>query len=289
MTRVADNEMETHGQSPLTLVTAYFNVGVKIDHPEWGNPYPDWIRNLLPFIRWPLVIFCDEQSVDMLKEARGGKPAVYHVTRPEAFYAYRYLDNLKRLPFPAERAEAFVACSLIWHEKHHFLRQAMSENPFGSEMFFWCDVGLFRGERFGLRLSEGVEWPNLRVCRALSRDKVGLILIYASTCPAIMGNFFGGAAKPLRRWCDIYYQYLERCSEEGTFERSDEIVMHSAWKGRPDAAYLLSHRRVPWIRLVSFAAGLAGKEISGHRWYFLSGQRFPWKYFCNRIFSAPAQ
>jgi len=289
MTRAADSATQPRGQSPLTLVTAYFNVGVKIDHPEWGNPYPDWIRNLLPFVRWPLVIFCDEQSLDMLKQARGGKPAVYHVTRPEEFYAYRYLDHLKRLPFPEERAEAFITCSLIWHEKHHFLRQAMSENPFGSEMFFWCDIGLFRGGIFGLRLCEGVEWPNLRVCRALPPDKVGLILIYASTRPAIMGNFFGGMAEPLRRWCDIYYEYLERCSGEDPFERSDEIVMHSAWKGRPDAAYLLSHRRVAWIRLVVFAAGLAGKEVSGHRWYFLSGKRFPWKYFCRRLFSAPAR
>ena len=282
MTRVAGNEMELHGQSPLTLVTAYFNVGAKPGHLA-GNPYPGWIRNLLPFIRWPLVIFCDEQSVDMLKEARGGKPAVYHVTRPEAFYAYRYLDNLKRLPFPAERAEAFVACSLIWHEKHHFLRQAMSENPFGSEMFFWCDIGLFRSERFGLRLSESVEWPNLRVCRALPQDKVSLILIYTSARPAIMGNFFGGAAEPLRRWCDIYYQCLERCSEEGTFELSDEYVMYSAREERPEAAHLLFHGRVPWLRLVVFAAGLTGKEVSGHRWYFLSGKRFPWKYFCRRL------
>jgi len=88
--------MKVAGQYPLTLVTAYFELGGKSGFRE--NPYPRWIRNFLPLVRWPLVIFCDEQSVEMLKEARGGKPAVWHVTRPQEFYTYRYLDDLRRLP-----------------------------------------------------------------------------------------------------------------------------------------------------------------------------------------------
>jgi len=278
VTHTAGNGMEAAEQYPLTLVTAYFEIRASQQRYA-GNPYPGWARNLLPFVRWPLVVFCDEQSLDMLKEARGDKPAVWHVTRPQEFYVHQYYAL-----WQTRRASRLAAeYGLIWNEKCNFLRQAMSENPFGSEMFFWCDIGLFRRDRLGPRLYEGVEWPNLRVCRALPRDKVALAPIRISGRPAVMGNFFGGAPAPLRRWCDVFYQCLERCSKEDPFELSDEYIMHSAWEGCPEIGYPLPLRRAPWIRFAGLAAGLVGKQISGHRWYLLSGKRFPWGYFRQRI------
>jgi len=270
--------METHEQYPLTLVTGHFDLGANQQRYA-GNPYPEWARNFLPYVRWPLVVFCDEQSVDMLKEARGDKPAVWHVIRFEDFYVHQYYAL-----WQTRRAWRLAAeYGLIWNEKCNFLRQAISQNPFGSEMFFWCDIGLFRLSRFGPRLSEDVEWPNLRVCQALPQDKVVLAPAHISGRPAIVGGLFGGAARPLRRWCDIFYQCLEQCSKENPFELSDEYIMHMAWEGCPEVVYPLPLRRVPWMRFAGLAAGLFGKQVSGHWWYFLSGKRFPWEYFRHRI------
>ncbi len=273
--------MEKPGQYPITLVTAYFDLGRKQTRYS-GNPYPGWIRNFLPFVRWPLVIFCDEQSLDMLKEARGDKPAVYHVIRLQEFVVYPYRALCERLESDGGTSAEY---GLVWNEKCNFLRRALSENSFGSEMFYWCDIGMFRPRRVELRLWENAEWPNLKVCRALPQDKVVLARIYLGGYPAIMGNFFGGAAAPVRRWCDAFYQCLEQRAQKGAFIHSDEYMMQSCWKRRPELAYLLPSRHVPWLWLVSLLCRLAGKEISGHRWYFLSGKRFPWKYFWGRIFS----
>ena len=285
----ADGEMETNGQYPITLVTAYFELGGK---PGWAeNPFPGWIRNFLPFVRWPLVVFCDEQSVDMLKEARGGKPAIWHVTCPEEFYVYKYLDDLKRLSFPAERAEAFIVRSLVWHEKHHFLRQTLSENPFGSEMLFWCDIGVFRPDtvpwwpvpQMRLRLFEDIEWPNLEVCRALPQDKVILAGRSRDDKMHPYGGYFGGAVEPLRQWCDAYYRRLEKRKRNGGFTPSDEFVMLSCWRRRRQLVHVISAHSVPYI-------GFLPRQKSRERHYMLyllSGRRFPWKYFCRRIFSPP--
>ena len=288
--RAADSGMETAERHPITLVTAYFELGGKPEDTESGNPYPGRIRNFLPFVKWPLVVFCDGQSVDMLKEARGDKPAVWHVTRPEDFYVYKYLDNLKRLSFPAERAEAFVVRSLIWHEKHHFLRQTLSENPFDTEMLFWSDIAHFRYEpdapwwslrRRTFRLLEDIEWPNLEVCRALPQDKV--VLVHA-TYDAMHGAFFGGAIEPSRRWCDAYYQRLERRKQNGSLPEREEYVMMSCWRGQPELAYVIPSCSVPYSVFLT-----RQKPRQDYKWYLLNGRRFPWRYFCRRLFSGPAR
>ena len=296
MIYAAGGEKGAHGQSPLTLVTAYFELGGKPENPEWGNPYPGWIRNFLPHVRWPLVVFCDKQSLDMLKEARGDKLAVWHVTRPEDFYAYRYLDDLKRLPCRASHGDAtiprkvFVARSLIWHEKHHFLRQALSENPFGSEMLFWCDIGQFRHKpdapwwstsRRTFRLLESIEWPSFGACRVLPQDKV--VLVHA-IYDAMHGAFFGGAIEPSRRWCDAYYRCLEQQKQNGSFCHREEYVMMSCWRRRQELAYVMLPDCAPYI---GYFPGSAGKL--GFKYYFLNGRRFPWRYCCRRLFSGPVR
>ena len=273
--------MGAHGQYPITLVTAYFNVAPKPGFSE--NPYPGWIRNFLPHVRWPLVIFCDEQSVEMIKEARGDKPAVWHVTRPEEFYAYRYLDDLKRLPFPEDQAEAHIVRSLIWPEKHHFLRQALSENPFGSEMLFWCDIGRFRYNpdaplwsiwRWSFRLYEDIEWPNFEVCRRFPEDKV--VLVAHDGKDIVLGGLFGGAIEPSRRWCDFYYQRLEKRKQNGDFTCIEELVMTGCLRRRREFAYVVPDAFRP--------SGKIGPKL-GCAWYFLNGGRFPWKCFFRRLFS----
>jgi len=305
--------METGEQYPITLVTAYFELGGKPGCPGRENPYPRWIRNFLPNARWPLVIFCDEQSLDMLREARGDKPAVYHVTRPEEFYAWRYLDDLKRQSFPAwEGTEFCIARSLVWHEKHHFLRQALSENPFGSEMLFWCDIGQFRHSSDApwwpwqsalwkllkwFILYEDIEWPNLEVCRSLPADKVILIrwpAIDGEDVGILSAKFFGGAVNSSRRWCDAYYRHLEEQRQSGDFTWIEEFAMRSCWLRRRELAHVIPHNFVLF-------RGNCGPDYTWHflngrrfpwkhfrlsfRWHFLNGGRFPWKYFCRRIFS----
>jgi len=280
--------MKVAGQYPLTLVTAYFELGGKSGFRE--NPYPGWIRNFLPYSRWPLVIFCDKQSLDMLREARGDKPAVWHVTRPQEFYVYKYLDDFKRIEFGAGTS---LDLSLIWHEKHHFLRQAVSENPFASEMFFWCDIGLFRFRRnaplLGLflprhvRLYEDVEWPDLGACRALPQDRVFFQM--APGNQSVSEKVFGGAAEAVCRWCDAYYQRLEWRARKGTLTPHEGFVMMSVYRRRPELAHALPYNLSFPERLRHLPIELmTGRNTYHAVWHLLKGGRFPWKYARRRFF-----
>ena len=290
MTRACD---EDSPQQLITLVTAWFDIGRKQTKYR-ENPYPGWIRHFLSCARWPLVIFCDEQSLDMLKEARGDKPAVWHVTSLEDFHVYKYWDELKSLETGHGLAAEY---GLIWHEKCNFLRRTLSENPFGSKMVFWCDIGLFRYgrnlspvSRMQFHLYPDIEWPNSGVCLALPQDKVILLPYRSSGGFIILGGFFGGAVHPVRRWCDAYYERLDERVRKGTLIHSDECVMQSLYRRRPELAHALPPGLAPWPAVVSSLILLIKKNHASYfKWYFLGGKRLLWKYFCRRIFSGPVR
>jgi len=187
--------------------------------------------------------------------------------------------------------------ALIYHQKCDFLRQALSENPFGSEMLFWSDIGQFRHEqksrlvsalRLRFRLLEDMEWPSLRICRTLPQDKA--VVAICSGFPVedapVTGRFFGGALKPARRWCDAYYQLLDETWRKGKVVYIDEWVMGRLRADGRAPVYTLPHN-TGWLRLATF---LADRLVGGWLtlwWYLLTGRRFPWGYFCRVFFCGP--
>ncbi len=275
---------------PITLVTAYFQLGETAG--KFPHDYHVWMKNMLPVIKWPLVIFCDAQSVDRIKRLRGHKPAVYVVTTLEAFYVYRYQDII-RTQCRARWPDVNVDAPLVYNENPHFLRRAAEMNPYQSEMFFWCDAGMFRlnrscGEGGLFRLSERIEWPNLEVCRASFLDKVGLfshrLLLRRrlfkphSEDVWITGMFFGGAPEPLRGFCDTFYQLFDEHAQSGRSVLSEEGMLKRAYATRPDLARLFPVEHIRWLRCLNFY-----RHPRQWWWYCLNGNQFPWRYFRQEI------
>jgi len=176
-----------NSRAPMTLVTAYFALPRR---SRSIHDYHQWMANLLPFVEWPMVIFCDAASLDIIKRLRGQKPAVYCVTRLEDFSVYRYRDSLhahvaQRLGRPAGQTIGFDA-ALVWHEKAHFVRRAIDMNAFDSRMFFWCDIGLLRGGVF--RPSARVKWPDFQVCRTTLGNQVAFFGRHIAPPPHLAGG-----------------------------------------------------------------------------------------------------
>jgi len=88
MMHAAGNAMETGEQYPITLVTAWYKIRRRGESSF--RPYEEWMRNLLSYIRWPLVVFGEEQSLDEMRRMRGDKPAVYLAVNPEEFIVRKY-------------------------------------------------------------------------------------------------------------------------------------------------------------------------------------------------------
>ncbi|MDD9817686.1 MAG: hypothetical protein OXU61_06080 [Gammaproteobacteria bacterium] len=310
--------MKTNEQHPITLVTAWYKVAQRRRNESFVRPYEEWMRNLLSHIRWPLVIFCEEQSLDEIRRMRGDRPAVYFAVSPEEFVSWKYRDVFQDQflahppdvdPFRALHPEV----SMIQNEKFNFARRAAAMNPFGSEMIFWCDIGTFRatvrsdGQMF--RLSERIEWPNLRVCRALPRHKVAITVVnYPGPPPwtpdppwisdfwtldrlsgkgsapddrpselAVGAAFWGGSSEAVIRWGDAYYECLERRVREGRLVLTEERLMSEVCIAQPELVHLVHRSDVPWGRNTGEACW------EWFRWYYLSGGKFPLGYLCGEV------
>lgn len=156
--------------APLTLVTAYYQVEDPLRPDRTLRDNKDKMSKLLPFIKWPVAVFCEAELVGTINSLRGDKPTMIYVTPREDFLVWRHREILQA--HNAQRQPGFaVDLSLIYHEKANFVRRAIIDNPYQSEMFLWCDMGLMRGSKDRwttnvLRLSERIEWPNLQACRA---------------------------------------------------------------------------------------------------------------------------
>jgi len=157
----------TQTTAPLTMVTAYYQLKDTY-RARTPRDYRKKMSRFLPFIKWPVVVFCEAESVDQVMRLRGDKPTVCYVTPVNEFLAARHRDILHA--HNAQRQPGFnVDILLIWHEKANFVRRVMDANPYQSERFFWVDIALMRGGWAPLvsRLSARIEWPNLQAVRAL--------------------------------------------------------------------------------------------------------------------------
>ena len=277
---------------PITLVTAYFRLKMALAGHS-VRQYHAWMKNFVPFVQWPLVIFCDEQSVDMLKELRGEKPAVYQVTSLEEFFVHKYRDVFRALsPLCFDGREDLAELSMVWNEKFHFLRRAVESNSFHSDMFFWCDIGAFRSRngKEVFRLRERIEWPDFRVCRKMFRDKAAFFtrLSPARHAPRrpdaqpgldfdVCGTFYGGGREALLKCRETYYQCLERRIELGYMVGIDEAILSDVCAMRPDITRLIMPK--------DLSGGLQHGSVASNcfHWYCLSGDKFPWRYFFHEI------
>jgi len=293
--------METGEQYPITLVTAWYKIRRRGESSF--RPYEEWMRNLLSYMRWPLVVFGEEQSLDEMRRMRGDKPAVYLAVSPEEFLVRKYRSVFQdQCPDRPDRSGSLDPdVSMVWNEKCNFARRAAVMNPFGSEMVFWCDIGSFRAtasynEQL-FRLSRRVEWPNLQVCRALPQDKVAITVVNRPNPPhgfsnspgngvppdggqpalAVGAGFWGGSREAVIRWGDAYYECLERRVREKRFILVEEHIMSEVCITRPELAHLIPRSAVSW-------GGAAGEASWTHyRWYYLNGGKFPLGYLCREV------
>ena len=226
----------------ITVVTALFRFDHG-GHERASRDYLGWSANLLPLIRWPLVVYCDAQSVAALKRLRGRKPAVWRVMRVEEFYVHRYRDII-RAHSEARWPGAHPDISLVYNEKANFMRRAIGQNVFGSEMFFWCDIGAFRARQYEpLKLSARIEYPNLRVCRALG-SRVALF----GRRDWVNGAWWGGTASSLHRFCDAYYDCFVRRIEQGKDIATEEAIFPEVVAMPSVDAHVFTGGDMGWLR-----------------------------------------
>jgi len=136
-------KIEFNDKSPgTTVVTAFYPL--KSKHSI--NKYFDWMQNFCN-IQCSLVVFTDAATAPLFEKLRKGLPTMiivksfdsYEMTRPtmmDLWTKHHRMDPESAIHSPALYA--------VWAMKQECVTYAIQMNPFNTEWFVWCDVGIHR-------------------------------------------------------------------------------------------------------------------------------------------------
>jgi len=244
-----------------TIITAFFDIhresrgdGRRLDE------YLEWIKHTLQ-LNCNLYIITESRFIDFMKTAR---PAEYHhktvfkVDTLENAMFYKYLPRMRdiintpeyksRIMHP-NRVECILPeYNVIQYSKFGWLLDAIKENPFQSDIFFWMDIGI---SRFFENMNLSQEYPNKQALeRLLSRNQNcdGLIIQKRwdlETFPIndnfiwrsdnlMKGGMFGGTSECIKRMNDcIDLIFQEQMLDKGCVN-NEQVVLSLIYKEHRD-------------------------------------------------------
>ena len=139
----------------VTIVTAFFDIKRETNGDGRKlTDYLEWIKKTLQ-LNCNLFIVTEQKFVNFMKENRpeGYNTFIKEDTLENASY-YKYLprmreilnssDYKKRIAHPNRVECTLPEYNVIQYSKFGWLEDAIRENPFDSEYFFWMDAGISR-------------------------------------------------------------------------------------------------------------------------------------------------
>lgn len=230
-----------NGPFATTIVTGFWPPsGMAVRKRDDSVYWEGWIPNLMK-CKTPIVAHTGDAAVaDRLRGVRGELPIIILVENLSTFYTERYRGILdkKRAKDP-EKFQYATEYSMVMHEKANLLREAIKENPFSSEYFFWVDIGIDRrnflpGKFWPLSIplwvqkNEGVVVNDVigrvKGCRGLLRPEAVQDL-YGSPQIGIGGGIFGGRKQSVLRFVSDYYGKVDAFVNSSARLTSDQVVL----------------------------------------------------------------
>jgi hypothetical protein len=258
-----------------TLVTCYYPL--KSKYPS--EQYLRWASDFLK-LDASIVLFTTPELAGLFKEIRSKAHPVndhysFHVVEQrfedlDAWTLYK-TEWIKHHALDPERDNHSPELYAIWAQKAFFVKRAIDLNPFGTNYFFWCDIGAFRN---GLDPVIQTSFPSVR---HLPADRI-LMSSVGPSLPGdndvrpdgirgdfmhvnrIVGGLWGGGALGCIRWLHTYKDMLERYFATGRFAGKDQSVMLSAYLENRTSA-LIVKSTVPNIDIWFFLTHLCSNHV----------------------------
>lgn len=247
-----------------TVVTAFYPMKSK----HGIDKYLTWINNFC-HIQCSLVVYTDEQMAPIIQKMRKGLPTriivkpfeSYEMTTPammELWTKHHALDPEKAVHTPALYA--------VWAMKQECVALTIQTNPFDTEWFVWCDVGIHRDPS---KHSYYLEFP-LNVPALCKPGVIGFLevkqipdsFVSDPTGPAPSVSLGGGcivgdkAAWAL--FCPAYKSMLRTMDARGEFIGKDQIVFFRMLVQRALSFQLFQPQGSmvdPWMQFPCILAG----------------------------------
>lgn len=267
--------------SSATIITAFFDInresrgdGRRLDE------YLEWIKHTLQ-LNCNLYIITESRFIDFMK---GARPREYHhktifkTDTLENAAFYKYLPRMREIINTSEYKSRImhpnrVECTLpeynvIQYSKFGWLLDAIRENPFQSDMFFWMDIGI---SRFFESMNLTREYPNPQLLvRLQATNPDGFIIqkrhdldtfniddnIIWRSDNLLKGGMFGGTASCIARIynkLDLKFreQLLDKCCVN-----NEQITLSLIYKEHHDWFNLIDDNDRKSCKLLSYLAAI---------------------------------
>lgn len=137
----------------ITIVTGLLYIGRENADGRSMQDYVQWFADTLR-IPAPMIIYCEPGLEDMVKHIRGNLPTkiiLQNIFTSPFGWSYPKVESIlkdeafqRKMKHPNDITNRLPGYSIVTNNKFPWLWNAMEENPFGTDMFFWIDGGLSR-------------------------------------------------------------------------------------------------------------------------------------------------
>ena len=234
-----------------TIVTCFYKTNTKKHSLE---EYEKWMSNMLCNIETPMAIFIDAEFKEKIEKLRGNKPTQIYIVPFERLRMMKYKDYWEH-DFQRDTENYYHSTELyvIWNEKTNFVNAVVNMNPFDTDFYCWCDIGLFR-EREKISLYRNS--PNKRVLETAVRDKIYLLNVFPfregelniiengltkkfDRIDRIGGGLILGHKNIWELWADAFYGVLNRYIENDYPAMKDQSIMITTYALHPNLIKLI--------------------------------------------------
>lgn len=247
--------------SSCTIVTCYYRFPSKHSYHD----YDTWMTNFLTTVDTPIVIYCDHDWVDRLRDLRKGFEHKTHII-PLTWDGMRCgSDNMmqywkKDLERDHEKSYHNQLLYVLWNEKSEMVKRVIDVNPFGTDFFCWCDIGCFRTRD---NIETFKHWPARSFLESAVKDKMYVLNIEPfekedyNVLPnglsqtfqykqRIGGTIFLGSATVWTEWHRLYYDTMDKYMQEDYFAGKDQNIMASVAVMYPNIVQMVTPTRAPY-------------------------------------------
>jgi hypothetical protein len=241
-------------KSKLTIVTGYFTM--KSKRPN--NQYLEWCQYFCS-LNCQMIIFTDYANYPFFQKLRSTSNTRIYLKEIEDFEVNKILPYWRYCADIDRESNHSVELYMLWSERHvSLMSEAIRINPFGSEFFFWIDIGSIRSKPM-LELVKG--FPNEeKMLKQLPTDKFILCRPITEPIPnleiatngilkvlqngtddrscgifdQIQGGFLGGNKDQWKKWTARYCEHLQLFINTGTFGGKDQAIITNIYFTDPN-------------------------------------------------------
>ena len=243
-----------------TLVTALYDINRENDGDgRKFSEYLSWFKETLK-IPTSMVVYVDPSLVDFVSESRKGLPTKIISQKLEEVPYYFLKNNIENIINSSEYKERIsdpkrLECtnslySIIIFSKFQWVKRAIEEDHFNSDVFLWLDAGL---SRLFYEVPLTNLYPSVNALGAFKSNKDTAIiqtsmsyypdLVRAKECTQeyfwdnrswVMAGLWGGYKEPMIKFCNLIDETFQNKMIGNGIVNNEQIAMAYVYKNNPE-------------------------------------------------------